>query len=187
MVDYCYSGVSGGKGDITMKIKNGIIRLSKWLNQNTGLILIGILIFFGASILQFQSDNQKLLENTKTSVDNSQLILKNQEESLRVLQADNKVLRDDVAQLKRFTACLLAAHGANGEIAQDVEAQCEKMSFNVGIEDVKKTEPANPVPQNNSADPQSSPQPAPNEPQPEAPPEPQPSIIRQIINFINPF
>ena len=150
MVDYRYSGVSRGKGDITMKLRNGVLNLARALNKNTGLILIGILIFFGASILQFQSDsqslqsgNQKLLENTSTTVSQLKRVLCEEipQEQCNLSQAVAEI-KEDNKTLKRYISCLLAAHGQEEQIDPNVETQCEKMSANVDLQDVTRSNTA---------------------------------------------
>lgn len=120
-----------------MRAKN----LQLYLHTHYKSIIIAvalIVIGFFVALLLFQSQaNQKLLENTKASAENTETIISNQ-------QADLKTIKDEIARLKRFNACLLAVHGQQQLLDEEVEAQCEKMSNGVGIEDVTSRSPTAP-------------------------------------------
>lgn len=58
------------------------------------IMILGMLIFFGAAIVDFQGDNQRLLEGINSTVKNTEVIVEKQDETLdaiRQLSLDNKL------------------------------------------------------------------------------------------------
>lgn len=107
-----------------MSIKHRIAKLAVWLNQNTGYMLVAIIIFFGISILGFQQDNKELLEDTKNISKDTQTIVSKQDETLKAIQSlalDNKISGE---QLKEILLCMLIVPPT--ERTTDVQANCRQ-------------------------------------------------------------
>lgn len=98
-----------------MKNKNKfrIRQISNFLTQVMPFMILGMVIFFGLAILQFQADNRILLEQTKRSAENTEIIIKNLDQAVKDLKADNQ-------KNTAYLNCLLAAH----DVGQFETSEC---------------------------------------------------------------
>lgn len=81
-------------------VLRSIRTVGEWLDQLVPYILIFIVIFFGAAILQFQEDNRKLLQNTNEIVVKQDQTL----DAIKQLAEDSKI-SDEIS--RQIITCML--------------------------------------------------------------------------------
>lgn len=111
-----------------------IHRFNVFLDTPMAVLIALVLLFgyFAVGNIRFERENQHILQSTKDTLDNTSTIIKNLQQAVNDLKADNQ-------RQTRYISCLLALQGRGDLVAPDVQNQCEKMSSNVGINDVTKT------------------------------------------------
>lgn len=121
-----------------------IVKANQFLGKPlTMLIIIAILILF--VFVYFVIDNKRIIRETNASArdaaiaaEQSRIASQNSEIIIANQQRDIDTLKAEIAKGNRFTACLLAVHDAGEFVQEDVATQCERMSENVGLEDVTR-------------------------------------------------
>lgn len=92
------------------------------------IMILGMLIFFGAAILDFQRDNQRLLEDTGATVKNTEVIVEKQDETLdaiKQLSLDNKLTSK---QLGDTIICMLLVPVSNR--TTQTQQYCREQAIN---------------------------------------------------------
>lgn len=137
------------------------------LREAMPVMIFIMLIFFGAAILGFQKDNNRLLEDTRATVRNTEVIVEKQDETLdaiRQLSLDNKLTSK---QLGDTIICMLLVP-VNQRTTQTQEECREQAVSQTPASNETGSTPTQPIPEPSSA-PQSR-----SNSQPEAEPTPEP-------------
>lgn len=160
------------------KIKHRIHQFNTFLNKPIAVIIVLLVLFayFAYGNAQFSKDNRTLIENTKQSVDLGNKTITNLQQGILDLLASND-------RQTRYLGCLLAIQGRNDiVVSQDVQAQCEKMSNNLGLGDV--TKPTTNEQSKKSQD-TNNPSTSVTPSNPSKPDEPSPKLLNCKVDFFN--
>lgn len=108
------------------KMRIRIVRFSNLINRNTGFLIVLTMVIFGFAIIDFQRDNQRILQDTHSTVDNTERLLIGQRKNT---EQQAKAVQDLLADNKRQTEliiCLLAIHGESTAVTQADEESCRQ-------------------------------------------------------------
>lgn len=144
------------------------------------VILLAFIIYSAWVVTDFQKANQQLIRDTKTSAENSEVIIKKIEQSTEDIKADN--LRNT-----EYLNCLLEAH----DIGQFEISDCKHDADKQAIQDHAAHQPQSSSKPSSNSTTKINPTPSPNDP-PSSPDEP--SVIDRVgdvlngaVDAVNPF
>lgn len=133
------------------------MKVSNALNKNTGFIIVVSIVIFGLLTLNLLHRIINTQQNTKRSVENTEVIIMKLEQSTEDIKADNK-------RNTEYLNCLLVAH----DVGQFEISTCKNEADIQAAQDHAEHQP--------SSNPATQPAPQPSSPsqpqQPEAPPSP---------------
>lgn len=139
------------------KVRAFIVKTSDIINDNTGLLIVVAIVFFGLSNQSFLKDNEVLLENTASTAKNSNQAVKDlkkllcegdtPQEDCAIVQAVSDLKADNLNQTN-LIICILAIHGESTAISQTDEERCRVL--------VAQTEATGARPEPTTTDPSST-------------------------------
>jgi len=148
------------------KTKLRIHRFYVLLREAMPVMIFLMLIFFGAAIIGFQKDNQRLLRDTKNIARDTQIIVSKQDDTLKAIEQlalDNKISGQE---LKDILTCMLVV--PINQRTPDIEANCRKQAQR-NTDNNLQQQPTSPqstpspsTPDKNNVSPQEHEQPQPN-------------------------
>lgn len=162
-------------------LKYRVHQVYVFLREAMPLMILGILVFFGAAIIGFQQDNKRLLEDTRSTAENTEAIVDKQDETLQAIQQlalDNKLT---AKQLGDTIICMLLVpvHMRTTE----TQEQCRQQALNT-LPNSNVLPPASPS--GDSSNPQ-APRGGSNNGgsgQNNPPPEDPPSLLEQALDVV---
>lgn len=146
-------------------VKYRVHQVYVFLREATPVMVFVAIIFFGSAIIGLQQDNKRLLEDTRATVKNTEVIVEKQDEildAIRQLSLDNKLTSK---QLGDTIICMLLVP-VNQRTTNTQEVCREQAVSQTPASDESGSTPSQPVPQ-------TAPQPTGGSSSPEPTPAPQ--------------
>lgn len=112
-------------------VKYRVHQVYVFLREAMPVMILVMLIFFGAAILGFQQDNKRLLEDTRATVKNTEVIVEKQDQTLdaiRQLSLDNKLTSK---QLGDTIICMLLV--PVGQRTDQTQEDCKSQAISQSV------------------------------------------------------